>query len=111
MLDRRRAMGDDDDRLAAPPAMDRGHDVPLRRDVKRAGGLVEHDDGRVMVERARDADSLELSAGDPNTALAQHRVETVRQPPEEPMQAGRSQGFPYGSVIDLLVRKCERDVA
>ena len=41
---------------------DRFRDFPLGLVVERRGGLIEHQDGRIVVERARDRDALPLTA-------------------------------------------------
>ena len=58
-------------------------DVALGPGVERAGRLVEHQDRRVLQQRARDADPLLLAARQLQPALADHGVVAVRQPGDE----------------------------
>ena len=50
--------------------LDRGLDLA----VERGGGLVEHQDRRVLQDHARDRDALALAAGQLHAALADVRV-------------------------------------
>ncbi len=49
----------------------------LHFEVERAGGLVEHQDRRVLEQHARDGDALALPARELHTALADMRVVTL----------------------------------
>ncbi len=63
-------MGDGDDGLAGHQAVERILDRRLDLRIERRGRLVEHQDGRVLQEDARDGDALALAAGQLDAALA-----------------------------------------
>src|SRR5688572_28817891 len=64
-----------------------------------------------MIERSRDADSLALAAGHPDSPFAEHRIELLRQLGHETVQARALQHGPHPSVVDLVVFEAERDVS
>ena len=51
--------------------------------VRKCRGLVEHDDGRVLQNGAGKRDALLLSARKVYALCADHRIEAVRQLPED----------------------------
>ena len=56
-------MGDDDHGARSPLSdLDGGDDFALGLAIKGGGRLVEQQDGRIAVQRARDADALTLAA-------------------------------------------------
>ena len=67
--------------------------------VKRAGGLVEHENGRIAEDRPRDGQSLLFAAGEAVAPLADQRVVAVWQPCEKVVDLGG----PCGGV-QFLVR-------
>src|SRR5881398_2066004 len=60
--------------------------------VDRRERLVEHQDGRVAQERARDRDALTLTAREPHPALADDGVVALRQPQDELLRVRRAGG-------------------
>src|SRR5579864_4378317 len=67
VLDGTEAMGDYEHCLTAVQRADRFHDTPLGGHVERARGLVQHEYGRIVIERPGNADALELAAREPHT--------------------------------------------
>ncbi len=63
-------MGDDESRAAAPGALQRRLQPGFGGGVERAGRLVEHEDRRVLQQRAGDGEPLAFAAGEVAPALA-----------------------------------------
>ncbi len=64
LFHRRDAMGDDESRLSAPVVADVRKNLLLRVGIHSREGIVEDEDGRILVDRAGDRKSLPLAAGD-----------------------------------------------
>ncbi len=64
-------------------ALERGLDQSLALGVERGGRLVEQKERRVAQDRARNGDALALAARQRDAALAELRLESVRQPADE----------------------------
>src|SRR6185295_19400989 len=111
LLDGGEAMRDDDDGLVAVQGGDGLHHAALGRGVERARRLVEHQHGGVVVQGARDADSLALPARKSDAALAYECIQAFWQAVDELIQLGSSDRAHHGSLVDLLVRKAKGDVA
>ena len=88
----RQAMGDDQRGPAHHQAVERRLDERLALRVHRRQRLVQHEDGRVAQERARDRDALALAAGQPDRALAHARGVALRQAADELVRVGRPRG-------------------
>jgi hypothetical protein len=84
----RDAVRDRDEGPLVRRLVDRADECTLRRAVQGGRSLVEHEDGRFSVERARDRDALSLAAGEADAALADDRVETVRQRRDDGRELG-----------------------
>ena len=72
-------MGDGDHGAAAHQPVKRLADRLLGFAVERRGRLVEQQDRRILQEGARDGDALPLAAGQLDAAVADDRVEALRQ--------------------------------
>src|SRR5688572_17576258 len=83
MLHGGEAMRDDERRAAFLQRFERPLNDHLGRRVERAGRLVEEQDGAIGEQRARDRQALPLSAGERHAALAELRVDALRQPLDE----------------------------
>ena len=103
-------------------------DLALAHRIERAGGLVEHQDGRFADQRARDLDALALAAVEVAAALLDRALEVAaagsgpvasvphRRSPR-PGAPGRHGVVPQGDVVahgaaeqtDVLVDRCRRD--
>ena len=81
--DRRQAVGDRDDRLAARQLGDRLLDGVLVFGVDARRHLVEDDNGRIFQDRACDGDALLFAAGERAAAIADDGVIAVRQRHDE----------------------------
>ncbi len=68
--------------------VDRLLDARLRLDVERAGRLVEHQDRRILEDRAGDRDALALAARKLAAALADRRVVAVALGEDEVVRGG-----------------------
>src|SRR5687767_14162816 len=101
----------DDDNGLLVKGSDRLHDAALRHGVERAGGLVEHQHGRVMVERTSDSDTLALPAGQPHAAFTDERIEPLRLRADELVQLRVSQAAPHRDVVDLVIGQPKRYVS
>ena len=83
-------MGDhDDDAAALADALDRGRQRHVAVGVEIGIGLVEHHQERIAVERARQPDQLPLPGRECCAAVADPRLETVRQAQDHVFDAGR----------------------
>ena len=80
---RGQTVGDDQGRAPLHQVLEGPLDDRLGLGVERRGGLVEDQDRRVLVEGARDRQALALSAREPHSRLADHRVVAVRQLEDE----------------------------
>ena len=79
---------------------ERGPHKLLADRVEMRGGLVEHQDRRVLQEGARDGDALSLTAGKLHATLAHARPQTIRQLGHELREGGLAQ-----RELDLLTRR------
>src|SRR5207247_6967769 len=61
--------------------------------------------------RSRDGHALALAAGQPQAALADHRVELLRQPGHELRELRQAQRHVDAPLVDLAVAHAEGDVA
>ena len=71
-------MGNNYDGLSALLRTHSLHYIMLGNRVERTGGFVKHEYGGVVVERSCDSDALELTAREPDTALAYEGFQPVR---------------------------------
>ena len=88
VADRAQAVRDDEGRA---PFEQRVHVLlhdALRLGVERARGLVEDQDRRASIERARDRDALALAAGERDARLADLGLVAERQPLDELVRVG-----------------------
>jgi hypothetical protein len=77
------------------PAVHLGHgfvDQPRAESRPPSGGLVHHQHGRLLDQRARQAQALALAARQVAGALAQFGVVALRQVDDELVRAGRLRG-------------------
>ena len=81
--DRREAVGDHERRAPGHRLVERELDALLGRGVDRRGGVVEDQHARVGQQRAGDRQALALAAGQRQAALADARVEALRQARDE----------------------------
>ena len=79
----REPVREDERRTAPHETVECCLDQRLALGIHRRERLVEHQDGRVAQERARDRDALPLPAREPDAALADHRVVALRQTQDE----------------------------
>ena len=82
-LDGGQAVRDHQGGAVAHQALQRLLDQLLRFGVERAGRLVQHQDRRVLEDRARDRDALALAAGKRVAGLPDLRVDALRQARDE----------------------------
>ena len=66
------------DRLGSTQRIDRFSESRFGRAVERGSRLVEHQQIRIMIKRAGDAEPLALSAGETDAALAYRGVQSFR---------------------------------
>jgi len=92
--DRREPVGDDERRPARHELVKPGLYLSLGFGVQRARGLVQHEDGRVLVQRAGDRDALLLPSGQLEAALADLGVVGQREPLDERLDVGAARGLP-----------------
>ena len=99
-----------DDKCRAPPhqVRERGLDRGLALGIKRRGRLVEQEKRRVAQNSAGDGDPLALAAREHNAALADRRVESLRQRGNKSSRMGVL-GGPHDIGIGS-VRAAEADV-
>ena len=76
-------MGDHERRAPRHRLVERELDALLGRGVDRGGGVVEDQHARVGEQRAGDRHALALAAGQRQPALADARVEALRQARDE----------------------------
>jgi hypothetical protein len=79
--------------------------------VERAGRLVQHDDLRVVVEGAGDADPLTLAAGKADAALADDGFQAFGKRLNEFRELGGFDGVENRGVVDFVFVETEGDVA
>jgi len=106
--DRRQAVSDDQRRPAFHRLAQAEPDPTFRGRVHRSGCVVEDQDARVDGDRPGDREPLPLAAGQRDPALADHRVEALRQAFDELVRLGKP-----GHVLDFFVaqaRGAEGDV-
>ena len=72
--------------------------------------FVEDEDARARVERSGEPDPLPLAAGEPYAALADDRLEAVRQGRDDVVEAGEPDRLDDALVVDLVAVPAERDV-
>ena len=82
-VDGRDAMGDHERGAALHQHLERRVDLLLDLHVDRAGGVVEHEDGGVVEQRARDGDALPLATRQRVAALTHLAVEAFGQRVDE----------------------------
>ncbi len=73
----------------------------FRVTIERGGCLVQHQDRRTFQDRAGDRHALLLAAGQFETALADHRLVTVRQVADEPVDLGHRGCFAHLRVAGV----------
>src|SRR5690606_21703184 len=98
VLDRRQPVGDDQRRAALRELVERLLDRALGLGVEGRGRLVEDQDRRVLQEDARDRQPLLLTARELHAALADQRVEALRQALDQLLELSPARG-----LEDLLV--------
>ena len=106
VLDRREAMGDEEDRALPAQAVDRGLDGALGLGVERARRFVEDQDRSLGEDGPGDRHPLALAAREPEPELAGHRVVALGQPFDELVGRGGLGGGAY-----LLVARVGSPVA
>ena len=98
-------VGNHDRRAPDAHALERALDGGLRLVVHGGGGLVEHEDGRVLEDRARDREALSLAPRQLLTALAHHGVVALGQLVDEAVGLRDAGGLP-----DLLLARVRSPV-
>src|SRR5215510_4195934 len=88
-------MGDDNRRPAAHHLLVSFGDPALRLRVERRRWLVEDQNRRISQERSGNGDPLPLAGGQRHAALANDRLELLRQPLDEGFERGAPRGFPH----------------
>ena len=101
---------DNDQRLSAVQAVDAVHNGLLGIVVERARRFIEHQYFRIFIQCSRDADSLPLAARKADAALADLRVQAIRQGAHMLVQLRFMQRFPYLFIVDVFFRNAESDV-
>ena len=81
--DRGQPVRDDDDRHLSSDALDRLLNLALGPAVERARGLVEHEEGRLPIDRPSDSYPLTRAPRQTDPAVAEHGVEPLGQLPDE----------------------------
>src|SRR5437868_1151985 len=99
-------MRDDDCRSMPRKLPQRILHGPLALNIKRAGSFIKNKYGRILQKRARDADALLLSAGEPHSPLADLRLVTARQRADEPVRVRMLR-----SLDDLTIARIRLPVA
>ncbi len=98
-------MRDHEGGAAGHDLAERGLDPVLGGGVDARGGVVEDQDARLGDQGARDRDALALAAAEREPALADHRVESLRQLLEQLGKTGA-----LGGVHDLLIARVRAGV-
>src|SRR5262245_55619154 len=78
--DRAQAVRDHERGAALQEPAERGLDLALGLDVHTRGGLVQDQDARIVMKRAREREDLTFAHGQERAALADFLVEALRQP-------------------------------
>ena len=106
--ERRRAVRDhDDDAAALAHALNGGRQRDVAVGVEIGIGLVEHHQERIAVERPRQPDQLPLSGRECRAAVADPRLEAVRQAQDHLVDAGRLGRREDGLRIGVLVEAAD----
>ena len=95
---RRQPVRDRDDRAALHQIVQRGLDQLFGFGIQRAGRLIQQQDRRVLQQRPRDRQPLALTAGQHHAAVADHRIESLRQRLDE---FAAARGFGGGQHLGL----------
>src|SRR5215213_217796 len=115
---RRQAMRDHDQRASLRDFHQIGVDDRLAVGIERAGRLVEHQNARIAHQRARDRQTLALSAGQIGRSLLDEGLVPGRQPFDELLGAGQPRrpddllefGMGFGGGNRLADRAAEQEV-
>ena len=102
-------VGDAEDGLPPPEAVERGVHLGGRGGVERGRRLVEDEDGGILDDRPGDGDLLALAAREADASLRDDRVVAVREAQDELVDVGRARrglhlvdggvGLPVGDVL------------
>ena len=92
---------DDEGGAAIAQLVDRQLDALLGFDVERAGRFVEHQDRRILEDRAGDGDALALAAGKLRAALADHRIVARAFRQDEVVRRGRHRGGVNAMIVGV----------
>src|SRR5436190_2380602 len=98
---RRKAMRNGDDGAAAHEAAQRLADQLFAVAIQRRGRLVEQEEGRVLEEGAGDGDALSLTSRETEAAVADDRVQPLRQLGDEVAAVRRLYGQRHFVVAGL----------
>ena len=104
------AVRDDDHRDRPAQRVQCLDDPPLGALVEVRGRLVEHEHARMRVQRARKADPLPLTAGKAHAALADDRLDALRQARHDVVETSQTDRLDDTLVVDLVAVPTERDV-
>ena len=96
--DARQAMGENERRAVLHEAEQSLLDDRLVLGIDGRERLVEHEDGRIAQHGAGDGDPLALAAGEPDAALADHRLVAGRQGGDEVVGIGVATGLLHLSL-------------
>ena len=102
ILDRRDAVGDGDDGLAAVHLLEVLLDLRLGLHIDGRGRIVHNQDRRIVRERAGQRQALLLPAGQAHAAFAHDGVITLRHRPDEIVRAGDLGHFLDISVVAII---------
>ena len=72
-------MGNDDHRRLSGYRFNRTLNQPFRFSIQRTGGLIQDQQLRFAQDRARQGDTLRLSAGQPDPAITYQRIVPIRE--------------------------------
>jgi hypothetical protein len=89
---RAQAVRDHQGRAPHQQGLERDLQLRLVLGVEMTRGLVEHQDGRIPQQRARDGDPLPLPAREPHPALSERRLVALGQSADELLGLGRLSG-------------------
>src|ERR1700722_12773963 len=109
-LDGRQPMSNEQHREIPVEPLDGIHDRPFRFIVEGARGLIENEDARLFVQRSSDADALPLAAGEPNPALADEGIISLRPALDEFGDLSLARRVAHPLEIDLVARHAKGDV-
>lgn len=109
--DGREAMRDDERRAALGDLVQGRLNAMLGLGVERRRGLVEHHDGRVLEDRARDSDALLLAATEAQSAFADLGLVSVGKAQDKVVDLRHTRSFVHFFVgrIDAAVLDVVRD--